>query len=366
MTAPYGYLAFLALLAVPTLAALAARPRPGLGGMVVFYLAVAVNETPFIWLALLAASTALTGAQGDLTPAAALAGALVAAGLLLLARRGAKALEAVEAAMAPVPVPHRLPYGRIALGPLLRRRRSVEHVADLAYGPAGRANLLDLYRGRSGTGRAPVLVHFYGGGYNSGRKDSQSLPLLYRLAEAGWVCVSANYRLRPEAGFEDHLADVKRVIAWIKDHGPEWGADPDRIVLAGSSAGAHLAASAALTAGDPALQPGFEDADTAVAAVVGFGGYYGPYYGRGAPSSPLGLAGRDAPPFFLAHGDRDTVVPIADARRFAAGLRRASARPVVFAGLPGGHHAFDLCHSLRFDAVACAVEAFAAAVLPSP
>lgn len=355
MTWTHAYLLAAALIAVPTAAALWSRPR--VAPRAVFYLAVTVNETPFAWLAVLAAGAALTR-PGGLALAAA---ALVAAGLLELARRGAASKRAVTAALAPVPVHVRWSYVRIVLAPLLRRRRTVEHVSGIAYGPAPE-HRLDLYRSKD-TEDAPVLVHFFGGGYNSGRRDTQSLPLLYRFAEAGWVCVSADYRLRPSFSFEDHLVDAKRVVAWVRAHGRAWGADPDRVVLAGSSAGAHLAASAAFTAGDRSRQPGFEDADTSVSAVVGFGGYYGTYYGRGERTSPLGLASPEAPPCLIVHGDRDTIVPVADARRFVAGLRDAAV-PVVYVELPGGQHAFDLCHSLRFDAVIGAVAAFCEAPPP--
>jgi acetyl esterase/lipase len=74
-------------------------------------------------------------------------------------------------------------------------------VANLRYGDAGRRNLLDLYRSRARPSGGPVLIHVHGGGSTRGRKNSQSLPLLYRLTSQGWVCVSANYRLRPAAQF---------------------------------------------------------------------------------------------------------------------------------------------------------------------
>jgi dipeptidyl aminopeptidase/acylaminoacyl peptidase len=81
---------------------------------------------------------------------------------------------------------------------------------------------------------------------------------------------------------------------------------------------------------------------------------------RGAASSPLAYVRPDARPFFLAHGDHDTVVPVDNARRFADKLRSVSTNPVVYAELPGAQHAFDLFHSLRFEMVVDAIEAFAA------
>jgi acetyl esterase/lipase len=121
---------------------------------------------------------------------------------------------------------------------------------------------------------------------------------------------------------------------------------------------------AALTPGDPAFQPGFEDVDTSVTAAVCLYGYYGALRSDGRPptrpSTPMAHVGPEAPPCFVAHGDRDTYVAVEGARRFAAALRAASSSPVVYAELPGAQHAFDLFHSLRFDAVVSAVEAFAA------
>ena len=245
--------------------------------------------------------------------------------------------------------------------PLSRHGRGVERVANIRYGDAGRRNLLDLYRHRAHpSGGAPVLIHMHGSGYTQGRKNSQSLPLLYRLASQGWVCVSANYRPRPAARHPDHLVDLKKVIAWVRAHGHEYGADPAQLFVSGSSAGGHLAALAALTPNDPAFQPGFEDADTSVTAAIGLNGWYGGYYGREDASSPLAHVGPDAPPFFIAHGDHDTVAPVEVARYFADTLGRVSTNPVVYAELPGAQHAFDLFGSLRFELVVDAVEAFTA------
>jgi acetyl esterase/lipase len=121
---------------------------------------------------------------------------------------------------------------------------------------------------------------------------------------------------------------------------------------------------AALTPNDPTFQPGLEDADTSVTAAIGLNGYYGNYYGQGVASSPQAYVRPDAPPFFIAHGDRDTMVPVEVARDFADRLRSVSTNPVVYAELPGAQHAFDLFHSLRFEMVVDAVEAFAAWVRP--
>ena len=94
------------------------------------------------------------------------------------------------------------------------------------------------------------------------------------LAANGWVGFNANYRLSPGATFPDHLVDLKRALAWIREHADEYGVDPDFVVVTGGSAGGHLTALMALTANDPRYQPGFEDADTSVQAAVPFYGVY--------------------------------------------------------------------------------------------
>jgi acetyl esterase/lipase len=209
-----------------------------------------------------------------------------------------------------------------------------------------------------------VLIHLHGGHFVRGRKSRESLPLIYRLASQGWVCISANYRLSPAVSFPEYLIDAKRMIAWLREHGGEYGADPSAVVMAGSSAGGHIAAMAALTPNDPAFQPGFEHTDTTVAAAVCLGAYLGPVgSGDGTPSAPSGYTSPDAPPFLVAHGDRDTVVCVDGARSFVAGLRSASRQPVVYLELSGAQHAFDLFHSIRFERVVDAIEAFAAWVI---
>jgi acetyl esterase/lipase len=173
------------------------------------------------------------------------------------------------------------------------------------------------------------------------------------------VCISANYRLFPAGRFPDPVIDVKRVIAWVREHGHEYGADPAAIFLAGSSAGGHLAWLAALTPADPLFQPGFEDADTSVAGAISLSGYYGAVATGEPPSSPLAYVTAEAPPCFIAHGDQDAVVVVEDARRFAEELRATSCNPVVYAELPGAQHGFELFRSRRLERVLDAIEVFA-------
>ena len=375
---PVGYAVAVGVATCATLAALTAGSARRPLGHLRYLAGFIVNEQPILVGYWLCAATLLAAAQGDLRGAAAWTMAAVAAGivaaLIVLVARALpaataidKALddgigtgwrEAVRGARAP-----RSDRARLIL-PLRVRRHDVRRIAGIRYGVAGRANLLDLYRSRRDPACGelrPVLVHLHGGALVRGRKNREGLPLIYRLASHGWVCISANYRLRPHAQWPDHVVDVKKVIAWIRSHGPEFGADPDRIFLAGGSSGAQLAAVAALTASDPLFQPGFEEADTSVYAAISLYGHYGS--GDAAPgtppSSPVDYIRRDAPPFFIAHGDRDTVLPASAAREFAAALRARSRDVVVYAEVPRGQHQFDLLHSVRCIALNDGIEAFA-------
>jgi acetyl esterase/lipase len=338
-----------------------------------------VVNAPFVGCLVLAAATALAAASGDVDSPAGLAvvaaAALTAVGLVVLARRGLRTGPAVERALneglgagwrgeAGARTGPRPSLARIVLWPLpwFPLPGSVERIKNLRYGTAGRRNLLDLYRHRSHPAGAPTLVHVHAGGFFSGRKSREARPLLHRLAGQGWVCISANYRLRPAATFPEHLIDLKKVLAWVREHGAAYGANPNEIFVAGSSAGGHLAAMAALTPNDPEFQPGFESADTSVAAAITLYGYLGSYYGQGAGSSPGGHIRADAPPFFVAQGARDSYSPrfVEIAREFVATLRGASSNPVIYAELPETQHAFDLFHSIRLEALIDGIEDFAA------
>jgi len=385
---PLGYVVTVAFIGGCTLAALTSRPAGGPPGRIRYFLGFVINEQPGLATCWLAAATFLAISQGDLrSPAAWAAGgvaALTVAGLVVLAVRAVPAGSVIDQALdeglgsywraaiggqsAAVLTP-RLQGVRQFAGPVLVRSLAVRRIAGIRYGEPRRANLLDVYVSRRArppaAGLRPVLVHLHGGWLRTGHKNREGLPLIYRLASRGWVCVSPNYRLRPAARWPDHVVDVKKVLAWLGEHASEYGTDPRRIFLAGGSSGAQLAAVAALTPGDPRFQPGFEEADTSVCAAIALYGYYG--WGDGAPdavpSSPLAYVGADAPPFFVAHGERDTLLPASAAREFASALRDRSRAPVVYAELRGAQHQFDLFHSVRCTAVVNGIEAFAACLL---
>lgn len=364
MNVPLGYLVGIAVLGVGVLFALAPPRRPRPLRDAGFFFGLVVNELPFLFAYLLIASSFLALVQGDLAHpggwlAAALA-VLVLAGLGVLVARATTTPGVVDAALEQaigVRPRHRNRLARILLAPL-PGNRAIERIGNLRYGDDPR-NRLDVYRHRSRPAGGPVLVYLHGGGYYSGSKRREGRPLLHRLAGQGWVCISADYRLRPSATWPDHLVDAKKVVAWAREHAAGYGADPSQIFMAGSSAGGHLSAICALTPNAPEFQPGFESADTTIAAAIPFYGWYGGYYDDPAiMSAPMDYATADAPPFFVIHGERDSIVPVGNGREFVAGLRSVSANPVAYAELPGAQHVFDMFHSLRGEAVIDAVEAF--------
>lgn len=367
-----------AIVAGITLVALVPIRRPRSLAVASWLLAMTVSELPLLYVALIAASAIPELLDGTSSPGSQVElalNALTILGLAILTRRAWRARHHLERALEPSPESagrtgvddgfgdrrvRRRPPLRAVLAPWPTRPRAVERASDISYGPEP-FHRLDVYRHRSRPTGAPTLIHLHGGRFRWGKKSREARPLLHHLAGRGWTCISADYRLTraPGDGFPAHLVDVKRLLVWARDHADEHGIDPDAIVLTGSSAGAHLTAMAALTAGNPTFQPGFESADTAVAAAVGFYGYYGALGSSAVPSTPLAYDATDAPPFLIVHGTNDTYTPIEGARALATHLRARSSNPVVLAELPGAQHSFDVAHSIRYSAVVDAVEAFA-------
>jgi acetyl esterase/lipase len=269
----------------------------------------------------------------------------------------------------------------------LIRRRYVEKANTVQYGPHPRVNRADIWRRADlpRDGKAPVLLQVPGGAWAIGMRKPQAYPLLAHMADRGWVCVSIDYRVSPKHTWPDHMVDVKRALAWIKDNIADYGGDPDFVAITGGSAGGHLSSLAALTPNDPQWQPGFEDADTSVVAAV-------PIYGRYDWVSTVGSGRKefigflqkfvvkkpfiankqtyvdassirrihpDAPPFFILHGQDDSIIPVGEGREFAEALSRVSTSAVAYAEIPHAQHAFDFYYgSPRAHYTAQAVEEF--------
>ena len=373
-----GYLVSVLVGTVATSLSLWPRPTRGPRFTLSFVFESVANELPFLVVYWLVANTALAVAQGNIDSplgwvALAIAVCTLAGSAFVIGRAAQAGAVLDDVLMAGLGNEWRageLPrtgrrstlrvLGAALIAPVHVPAKSVQRERDIAYGPAGKANRLDLYRLRSRPLECPVFIYFHPGGFFMGKKSREARALFERLTAAGWVCISASYRLRMAGAFPNSVIDAKCVIAWVRAHSNHYGIDPSTIVLCGGSAGAYLAAMCALTANDPTFAPGFEQADTSVSAAIGFYGFYGSASSSDLlPSDPGAYVHAAAPPFFLIPGAKDPMVAADHAKEFAQKLRSTSTNPVLYAELPGAQHNFDRFPSIRFFAVVDAVEAFA-------
>jgi acetyl esterase/lipase len=227
---------------------------------------------------------------------------------------------------------------------------------------------------------APVLLQIHGGNWTHGygSKNEQGIPLMVEMTKRGWVCVSTDYRLCPEAVFPDHIVDCKSALVWVKEHIEHYGGDPNFIVVTGGSAGGHLSSLLALSANVSALQPGFEDKETSVQGCIPYYGIYDLMDSKKLQSSlaleielrkriikqtkqenealyqlmsPITHINKDAPPFLVIHGDKDSLTSLCHAQHFVSSLDEVSTNTVEFAEISGGQHGFDVFSSVRSDYV---------------
>lgn len=117
--------------------------------------------------------------------------------------------------------------------------------ADLAYG-SDPDQRLDVYLPPAmAADAAPVLLMVHGGGWRRGSRSASRVvdaKLTHWVGQRGFVLVSVDYRLVPQVNVLQQAQDVARALAFVQQQAPRWGADPDRVVLMGHSAGAHLVA----------------------------------------------------------------------------------------------------------------------------
>lgn len=275
--------------------------------------------------------------------------------------------------------------------PVLNGQRRRIRQRNVAYhDEAGWRNTMDIYEPVGPTREVlrPAIVEIHGGGWILGDKNQQGVPLLHHMVKNGWVGFNINYRLAPKAKFPEQLIDCKRAIAWIRRNAVDLGVDPDFICVTGGSAGGHLSSLVALSENDTAFQPGFESADTSIAAAVPFYGVYdlldessfmAPGFtdflervvvgsklagdeDRWRQWSPIHRIHTDAPPMMMIHGNVDTLVPVEQGRAFAARLNEVSEHAAIYVELAGANHAFDVFPSVRSLRTVEYVERFLSAV----
>ncbi len=129
-----------------------------------------------------------------------------------------------------------------------RQRRALDIVHDVPYLPTGeRAHMLDIYRPTRIPGPWPVVVYVHGGSFRILSKDTHWVPGV-QFARRGYLTFVLNYRLSPEHRFPAAFEDVTAAVEWVAKIAPFHGGDPERIILAGESAGANLVLAWAIAA----------------------------------------------------------------------------------------------------------------------
>jgi acetyl esterase/lipase len=373
-------------------------PPPGNFGPLGFALGWPTSELAPQLLTLTALDTAQAVVRGKASRTGLLLAGASAAGLGFLMAQARRAADLAELQLAeslgadyldqlpsrPVDADLKIPLRDLAR-PFRMTKPDVEVIRDINYREGGSRARLDIYRPRDvELSDAPVLIQVHGGGWAIGDKREQGLMLMNRMAERGWVCVAINYRLAPKHPFPAQIIDVKKAIAWTKEHIASYGGDPSYTVITGGSAGGHLSSLAALTPDVKEYQPGFEDADTRVSACVPFYGIYdmaglsgkkydvemrdrflAPIIFKKSPrtdlrdfllASPITHVSEDAPDFFVIHGTHDGLASVEQGREFVAELRATSRGLVTYLELPGTQHGFEVFSSVRSQHVIRAVE----------
>lgn len=225
---------------------------------------------------------------------------------------------------------------------------------------------IDIYRPAKTDGKpAPVVVYLHGGGWMYGDKTGgPGIEVIPELVKRGYVVASPNYRLAPAYKFPAQIEDVKCAIRFLRANAAKYGLDPERIGVLGNSAGGHLAALLALTDVSDGFEGsgGYADQSSRVQAVADWFGvvnlldpkYRDPALAKvfAQPTmtmterevvyrrfSPVTYVSKDAPPFLILHGEKDTLVPFQQSADFAQQLQAAGA-PVTFMAVKNAGHSF--------------------------
>ncbi len=256
--------------------------------------------------------------------------------------------------------------GRPAGPPRVRIPEGVRALRNLEYARVGEKSLLlDLYLPEKASGPLPVIMWVHGGGWRGGSKERcPAIP----MTEHGYAVASINYRLSQEATFPAQIHDCKAAVRWLRANAKKYGLDPKRIGAWGASAGGHLVAMLG-TAGDVKDLEGQEGNlkySSRVQAVCDFFGPadlakmagkrermppeapYAPEslliggpllenLDKAARASPVTYVSRDDPPFLIAHGDQDNLVPLEQSQVLYDALKRAGVEATLHIVQGGGH-----------------------------
>lgn len=247
---------------------------------------------------------------------------------------------------------------------------------------------LDLYVRRGSTTPQPTLIFFHGGGWTGGTKEQRAFAIQPYLA-MGLNVVNVEYRLAKVALAPAAVEDCRCALKWVLSRAREYGIDPQKIVVAGDSAGGHLAlttgflpASAGLDrecARADSLGPDPVPAEMKVAAVVNWYGisdvnelldganmktYAVTWLGSQANRdevakrvSPQTYVRAGLPPVLTIHGDADPTVPYSQSVRLHKMLGSAGVANELMT-IPGGKHGLDCCNLEQRTKVYQTIQAF--------
>lgn len=249
---------------------------------------------------------------------------------------------------------------------------NVEIHKNLEYAKVGdKSLLLDLYLPKDRSQPVPLVIWIHGGGWREGSKERAGMS---SVLKTGMALASINYRLSQDAPFPAQIYDCKAAVRWLRAHAAEYQIDPAKIAAAGESAGGHLAAMLGTTGQDPELEgdEGSPGVSSAVVAVVDFYGgtdlvpadFTGPdnadaatimsrtflvtaFLGgdpasvpdKAKAASPIYHVSAKTCPFFIIHGDKDTLVPPEQSITFDAALKKAGIETTLVI-VPGKAHGF--------------------------
>jgi acetyl esterase/lipase len=228
----------------------------------------------------------------------------------------------------------------------------INRVANLTYGPLERQQL-DVYQPKNAKTPRPVIVFTYGGGFKSGSKNEYGF-VAEAFSSLGYVTVIFDYRLYPQATWPAYLEDGAQAVAWVGKEIGKYGGDPNRILIAGHSAGAYIAAMLAV---NPEYLRAANVPDGTIKAALTFSGAYefwsanrkahGGFIGADiqevmgpaetAPQTqPINYVEKTAPPFVIVHGTDDGLLEPAQAKAMKKKLEAAKVN-VIYLEYPMAH-----------------------------
>lgn len=236
-----------------------------------------------------------------------------------------------------------------------------ERLQDVSFLEPHRSEKLDAYLPSSQFVRpVPAVVWIHGGGWRTGDKDrARERNVCGYLAEIGYAAFSINYTLGSDefVPWPQNFHDCKSAVRYLRKEAARWGIDPERIAVAGGSAGGHLALLVGASSHVPEMNEGglYLEQSNSVSCVIDLYGvsdvsdekrsrhFEGTTPEKTAENvraaSPKHYLGKNTPPVLLAHGDNDAIVSVEHSRTLAKALTAAGV-PYQYIEVPGAPHTF--------------------------